>query len=99
MDRDRALQILREAAPELRRRYGVANARLFGSVARGTADTLSDVDVNIQFAGDRPDNSMSLCGVSGLLSEKFGLTVDVVADPVRNPALRAAILRDGVIAF
>lgn len=42
MKRDAALAVLRAAAPELRSRYGVVGAPLFGSVARDDADDKSD---------------------------------------------------------
>jgi predicted nucleotidyltransferase len=73
MKRDSAIQILRGAAPELRARYGVVSAQLFGSVARDEADDLSGVDVAVRFEGDQPANVMALCGVSGLLSSLFAL--------------------------
>ena len=99
MNRDTALEILRRAAPELRARYGVVGARLLGSVARDEADGLSDVDVAVSFEGPRPADVMTLCGISGLLSALFQSDVDVVALPARDPALGAAVMREGAIAF
>ena len=99
MTLDHALEVLRRAAPELKSRYGVIGARLFGSVARGEADEVSDVDVAVVFEGGRPTDVMSLCGVSGLLSTLFEKAVDVVALPARDPALAAVLERDGVGAF
>jgi len=60
MKRDSALQILRDAAPELRARYGVVSALLFGSVARDAANDLSDIDVAARFAGNQPADVMAL---------------------------------------
>lgn len=99
MKRETALQILREAAPELRSRYGVVGAQLFGSLARDEADNLSDVDVAVRFAGDAAADVMNLCGVSGFLSSLFDADVDVVAQPARDPGLNAVIEREAVIAF
>jgi predicted nucleotidyltransferase len=94
-----ALEILRSAAPDLRRRYGVVAARLFGSTARGEADSLSDIDVAVEFEGAATPDVMSLCGVSGLLGDLFEADVDVVALPARDAALNAAILREATVAF
>ncbi len=99
MRRDVALQILRDAAPALRQRYGVIGARLFGSVARDEADECSDVDVAVRFDDATPMDVMNLCAVSDLLSVLFGTDVDVVAQPARDPDLNAAIDREAVVAF
>jgi len=99
MNREKALKILCEAAPELQSRYGVVGAQLFGSVARGDADDLSDIDVAVRFEGDPPVDVMTLCGVSGLLSSMFGKDVDVVVLPARSSALGAVLKREAAIAF
>lgn len=99
MNRDAALDVLRRAAPELRARYGVVSARLFGSVARGNSDEHSDVDVAVAFEGQGAADVMKLCGVSGLLSGMFGRDVDVIALPVRDPGLAQAVRREATIAF
>ncbi len=99
MELDAALDLLRGAAPELRSRYGVVGARLFGSLARGTADDLSDIDVAVTFEGEGPADVMRLCGVSGLLSALFGRDLDVVSLPARDPALDEALRREAAIAF
>ena len=99
MNRDIALAVLRAAAPQLRSRYGVVGAQLFGSVARDDADDQSDIDVAVRFQGDGAVDVMTLCGVSGLLSALFATDVDVVALPARDPALGAAVAREAAIAF
>ena len=99
MNRQTALAILRDAAPELRSRYGVLGARLFGSVARGDADNQSDVDVAVRFKDGQENDVMKLCGVSGLLSGLFGVDVDVIALPACDPELNAAVEREAVVAF
>ena len=99
MEQKDALRLLREAAPELKRRYGVIGASLFGSVARGDADSLSDIDVAVRFAGGGPVDVMAVCGVSGFLSGVFGVAVDVVALPAKNIDLASAIDREAAVAF
>jgi predicted nucleotidyltransferase len=99
MKKEIALEILRRAAPELRSRYGVVGAQLFGSVARDDADDRSDIDVAVRFESDRAIDVMKLCGVSGLLSSLFGTDVVVVALPARDPALNAAVEREAALAF
>jgi len=43
-----------DAMPRLLRRYGVTEAWLFGSWARGDADRNSDIDLIVVTASDRP---------------------------------------------
>ncbi|MCG5501595.1 nucleotidyltransferase family protein, partial [Ectothiorhodospira lacustris] len=45
MDRRRALDLLSRSKPELQARFGVIRLALFGSTARNTAGSGSDVDV------------------------------------------------------
>ncbi|MEO1310354.1 MAG: nucleotidyltransferase domain-containing protein [Pseudomonadota bacterium] len=96
MDGETALRELRASAKELRDAYGVVGATLFGSAARG-APAPRDLDVAIEFSGE-PD-VMALCGVAGLLTERLGVDVDVVARPVKNPSLAKAIADQGLVAF
>ena len=99
MDQAAALRLLRQAAPELKSRYGVAAAALFGSIARNEGDEASDVDVAVRFDASHPFDVMALCGVSGLLSAVFGRDVDVVSLPARDPRLNDVIAREAVVAF
>jgi hypothetical protein len=72
-------------------RYGASNVRVFGSVARGTEDEVSDIDFLVNLAPDR-----SLFDLGGLLYELqqiLGVEVDVVTEE----GLRARI-RDRVLA-
>ncbi|MBI1265456.1 MAG: DNA polymerase subunit beta [Alphaproteobacteria bacterium] len=96
MTRDEILARLRAHADELRRRYGVDSAILFGSRARSAARDGSDIDVAIRFSPPAPASVMAVCGVSGYLSAALGVDVDVIELPATDPALNAAIERHGV---
>jgi len=52
MRRETVTRLLAQAKPELQRRFGVTRLTLFGSTARDSARTDSDVDVLVSF--DRP---------------------------------------------
>ena len=59
-------------------KYGASNVRVFGSVARGTADDRSDVDFLVDLEEDR-----SLFDLGGLLMDLQGLLkrrVEVVTE-------------------
>ena len=99
MNRERAIEILTGLRLDLEAR-GIARAGVFGSVGRGDAEERSDVDVVISLVPGRRLDIIDLGGVQNLLDEGFdGISVDVVVEPVKLPALRAAIQRDRVDAF
>lgn len=102
MNRDDALARLRLHEPELRR-AGVAGLSLFGSVARGEATDGSDVDVVVAVSADADAQGLSYFGLierlRTRLADILGRPVDIVGEPVRRPALRAAIERDRAVAF
>lgn len=81
--------ILRIAA-----RHGARNIRIFGSVARGEADSGSDLDVLVDMEPGR-----SLFDLGGLLmelQELLGCRVDVVTERGLRPRIRERVLREAV---
>jgi len=79
---------------------GIKHISVFGSLARGDAHDLSDVDLAAKF-----DHSMKL-GISDfydikdMISSLLKTDIDLVSEPVRmKPRLQAAIDRDRVAAF
>jgi len=63
----------------------LSNVRVFGSVARGEAGVGSDVDLLV-----RPDRDASVFDLAGFMvdvEEMLGLSVDVVSDQGRGPAM------------
>jgi predicted nucleotidyltransferase len=76
--------------------HGVAAAYLFGSVARGTADAGSDVDVAVLYAADPPSTFSGLpLRLEGELERLLGCRVQVVALNQAAPDLVHRVLRDG----
>lgn len=73
------LQELRQHRQEIltiAARYGAANVRVFGSVARGDAGPLSDVDLLIDLADDR--SLLDMIGFRLDVADLLGAGVDVV---------------------
>jgi len=86
---NRKEQILALAA-----KYGASDIRVFGSVARGTADDNSDVDFLVNLAPGR-----SLFDLGGLLYELqklLGRNVDVVTQAGLRPRIRDRVLKEAV---
>ncbi|MGH2485848.1 MAG: nucleotidyltransferase family protein, partial [Ktedonobacterales bacterium] len=74
------------------RAHGVVRAGIFGSVARGTANRASDVDILVEFAGGR-----SLIDQAALeldLTEMVGRPVEIVTYGALNPRIRENALRE-----
>ena len=74
-------------------RYGVARLMIFGSVARGTAEPSSDVDVPYELQPGRR-LGWEIDDLSDELSELFGRPVDLVSRAALHERLRAAVLAE-----
>ena len=75
-------------------KYGASDVRVFGSVARGTADENSDVDFLVNLAPGR-----SLFDLGGLLYELqklLGRNVDVITPAGLRPRIRDRVLKEAV---
>lgn len=87
--RRRRNEIFRLAA-----RHGATNVRVFGSVARGEEDDLSDIDFLVEMGHGR-----SLLDLGGLLvdlEELLGRRVDVVTEKGLRTRIRDRVLREAV---
>lgn len=85
------VQQKREAILAAAAKYGAYNIRIFGSVARGEADSDSDVDFLVELEAER-----SLFDLGGLLMELQDL-LDCPVDVVTEKGLRSRI-RDRVLS-
>ena len=94
MDRQHILNILANSKPELAARFGITELALFGSTARGTATTSSDVDVLVAFDG--PATSSRYFGVQFYLEDRLGRPVDLVTSKALRPELRPYIEQERV---
>jgi predicted nucleotidyltransferase len=94
MNRERALELLRRSKPVLQARFGVTRLALFGSTARETATSDSDVDVLVAFDG--PATSRRYFGVQFYLEDLLGCQVDLVTEKALRPELRPYIEQERV---
>lgn len=94
MDRKRVLDILVRSKPELQARFGVTHLALFGSTARDTATSTSDVDILVSFDG--PATSRQFFGVQFYLEDRLGCPVDLVTERALRPELRPYIEQEQV---
>ena len=87
--RARRAEILRLAAA-----HGAKNVRVFGSVARGQADAMSDVDFLVDMSSGR-----SLLDLGGLLEDLRNLLnqpVDIVTERGLKSRIKDRVLREAV---
>ena len=68
--------------------------RVFGSVARGTADEASDIDFLVRLAPDR--SLLDLGGLLYELSQILGLKVDVVTEDSLRSSIRNKVVSEAV---
>ena len=94
MSLDELLKAKREDILRVAAEYGAYNVRVFGSVARGEADSESDIDLLVNMEPDR-----SLLDLGGLLmdlQDLLGCKVDVVTEDGLRDRIRERVLREAV---
>jgi predicted nucleotidyltransferase len=94
MHRSQALELLAKSKPDLAERFGVTDLALFGSTARDTAQSHSDVDILVAFDG--PATSARYFGVQFYLEDLFGCGVDLVTKKALRAELRPYIEREAL---
>lgn len=94
MNRAQVLSLLTRSKSMLSARFGVTDLALFGSTARGSARSNSDIDILVTFDG--PATSDRYFGVQFFLEDLLGRPVDLVTSKALRPELRPFIERDAV---
>jgi hypothetical protein len=94
MKRSKVLEVLTRVKPDLVRRFGVVQLRLFGSIARDEARPDSDVDIVVSFDG--PATSQRYFGVQFQLEDALGCSVDLVTEKALRRELRPFIEQEAV---
>ena len=89
VDRDTAFNRLAKLMPEVRARFGVRDLAVFGSVARGDASEVSDLDLLVDFV-DRATFD-SYMGLKLFIEDSLCVKVDLVTRTSVKPRLRARI--------
>ena len=72
---------------------GVQFAGIFGSRARGDNRLDSDLDILIRFKKDNK-SLLDLINIQNLLSDRFGIKVDLITENGMSPYIKPYILRD-----
>lgn len=94
MNRTRVLELLTQSKPILAARYGVTKLALFGSNARNTARSDSDIDILVAFDG--PATSERYFGVQFYLEDLYGCPVDLMTEKALRAELRPFVEKAAV---
>jgi uncharacterized protein len=88
------LKSRREEILQIAAKHGARNVRVFGSIARGEADSRSDIDLLVEFK-----RGTTLLGHAALVQELedlLGVKVDVVSEHGLRERIRERLLREAV---
>lgn len=94
MTPDERLQSKRNDILRLAAKYGAHSLRVFGSVARGEADALSDVDFLVELEPGR--SLFDLGGLQFELEQLLGCRVDVVTERGLKRRIRDRVIQEAV---
>jgi predicted nucleotidyltransferase len=91
---ERRLSEKREEILRVAARNGARNIRVFGSVARGEADPLSDIDFLVEMEPGR--SLLDLGGLQAELEALLGCHVDVVTEKGLKARIRGRVVDEAV---
>ena len=94
MHLDDLLKEKRSEILQIATRYGAYNVRIFGSVARGDADSSSDIDLLVEFK--RGTTLLSHAAMMQELEDLLGVKVDVVSERGLRERVRERVMREAV---
>ena len=95
---EHVIATLRAHEAELRR-AGIRHLSLFGSVARGSAEADSDVDLLAEFDSAAEMDLIRLVALERRIGEARGRPAEILPEPVESRRLRTNVERDRVVVF
>ena len=91
------LSEIKETIAPIAEAYGVTSMSVFGSQARGTATTESDLDFQID--ADTIDTLIKLCNFRLDLEDALGVSVDVVTSDIIDDEFLSNIAQEEVLVY
>jgi predicted nucleotidyltransferase len=96
LQKEAVLEVLSDHQGQLQQ-FSVKALFLFGSVARGTSNPDSDVDLLVEF--ERPVGLFTFLGLKHYLEDILGCSVDLGTPNSLRPFLKETVLKEAVRAF
>jgi predicted nucleotidyltransferase len=91
------VQDIRTIAFPACRAFNVRRLDVFGSIARGSATSSSDVDLLVEFADPTRSPAKRFFGLLHQLEDSLGCEVDLLTlDSLRNPYFKSQVLREKI---
>lgn len=88
----KSIQNIKKKISPILKHYGVKRAAIFGSFVRGEAKKKSDIDILIEFKGEK--SLLDLIGLEIELEKTLKKKVDVLTYNSLHPLLRDIILKE-----
>lgn len=79
---------------ELRKKYGVAEIGIFGSVLRGENNRRSDLDILVELEENHNTGLLAFINMENYLSDLLGMKVDLVEKTSLKPRIGRHILKE-----
>jgi uncharacterized protein len=95
MRREKVLALLKEQYPQLARDYAIASLILFGSVARDTAKSTSDVDLLVEFS--QPVGLFQFIELQQKFESILGCKVDLGTKRSLKLRMKDEVLSEGIL--
>ncbi|MBE0449093.1 MAG: nucleotidyltransferase family protein [Actinobacteria bacterium] len=96
-DREHAIEEIRQLITPVLRKHDVRKAAVFGSVAKGSAEIDSDVDLLVEFEDGKKKTLLDLVQLETDVAAELRCRVDIVTYGGLHPVLRKRVLREQVI--
>jgi len=90
----RLLEGVKERITPVLRRHNVAHAAIFGSFAKGIPEQGSDLDILVEFEGEK--SLLDLVALRLELEEVLGRQVDVLTYGALHPRIKERVLHEQV---
>lgn len=91
---------IRKAALPACRTFKVRRLDVFGSIARGTSTSSSDVDLMVEFVEPNQSPAKRFFGLLHQLEDSLGCEVDLITtNSLRNPYFKAHVLTERIPVY
>lgn len=84
----------RDTILRIAKKYGARTVRVFGSMARGEANSTSDLDLLVEMESD--STLFDIVAIKQDLEDLLGCEVDVVTEASISPYIREEVLKEAV---